>query len=262
VTTLRRLTAQTVPTRAQVTEATARLRAAVADLAAPTAGGKTEAAVLPLLSRAQLEGWSGLSMLYLCPLRALLNNLHPRLGTYAQWLGRRARVWHGDTPPTQRRRIVDDPPDLLLTTPESLESMLVSSRTDPHAFLGTVRAVVVDEIHAFAGDDRGVHLRSLLGRLTRIAPQPIQRIGLSATVGNPDELLGWLTASAPGPRRVLAPSRPPAPVSAGFSVVFGVGGGAAAGVVAFSSPGSAYSGPSHGIRKSKLRKSCGKLTGS
>lgn len=174
-------------------------------LIAPTAGGKTEAAMLPLLSRAQFETWSGISVLYVCPLRALLNNLEPRLDGYARWLGRRARVWHGDTTASARRSILVDPPDILLTTPESLEAMLVSARFDPHTALASVRAVVVDEIHAFAGDDRGVHLRSLLGRLAKIAGQPIQRIGLSATVGNPNELLQWLQGSASGVGRVITP---------------------------------------------------------
>lgn len=185
-------------------------------LVAPTAGGKTEAAVLPLLSRMQNLGWSKISLLYVCPLRALLNNLEPRLDGYARWLGRSARVWHGDTTAAARHRIVAERPDLLLTTPESLEAMLVSARLGPHDLLGTVRVVVVDEIHAFAGDDRGVHLRSLLDRLTRISGNPIQRIGLSATVGNPEELLGWLQGGrphepgvvitgAPGPRLSTEP---------------------------------------------------------
>ena len=74
-------------------------------LLAPTAGGKTEAAVFPLLTRMATERWTGISVLYVCPLRALLNNLHPRLAEYAAWLGRTAAVWHGDIGPTERRRI-------------------------------------------------------------------------------------------------------------------------------------------------------------
>src|SRR5262249_44537303 len=88
-------------------------------LIAPTAGGKTEAAVFPILSRMLTEHWTGFSVLYLCPLRALLNNLQPRLVHYFSLVGRRVAVWHGDVGPTERRRIVEDPPDLLLTTPES-----------------------------------------------------------------------------------------------------------------------------------------------
>ena len=82
-------------------------------LLAPTAGGKTEAAALPLLSRMANEGWRGLSVLYVCPLRALLNNLEPRLHGYATMLGRRASLWHGDVADTVRRRIVRIPPDTL-----------------------------------------------------------------------------------------------------------------------------------------------------
>lgn len=95
-------------------------------LLAPTAGGKTEAAVFPLLTRMNRHGWKGTSVLYVCPLKALLNNLHPRLRTYAEWLGRSAELWHGDVTTPRRRRILTDRPDILLTTPESLESMLVS----------------------------------------------------------------------------------------------------------------------------------------
>lgn len=161
-------------------------------LLAPTAGGKTEAAVFPLLTRMAAEDWTGTSVLYVCPLRALLNNLQPRLAGYAGWLGRRAGVRHGDTTAGARKRLVSDPPDVLLTTPESLEAMLVSTLTNPRALFGDLRAVVVDEIHAFAGDDRGWHLLGVLSRLETIAGRPLQRIGLSATVGNPTELLGWL----------------------------------------------------------------------
>lgn len=73
-------------------------------LLAPTAGGKTEAASFPVLTRAANEGWRGLLVLYVCPLRALLNNLEPRLNTYADWLGRRAQLWHGDTTQGKRKQ--------------------------------------------------------------------------------------------------------------------------------------------------------------
>ena len=146
-------------------------------------------------------------MLYLAPLKALLNNLVHRVDSYAQWLGRRAALWHGDTPESVRRRIRTDSPDFLLTTPESLEAMLISVKTDHTHMLGRVRAVVVDEVHAFAGDDRGWHLLAVLERLERLAGQRIQRIGLSATVGNPNALLTWLQGANPAdrPGRVVAP---------------------------------------------------------
>jgi ATP-dependent Lhr-like helicase len=176
-------------------------------LLAPTAGGKTEAACFPLLSAMAEQKWTGTSVLYLCPLKALLNNLAGRVDAYAQWLGRSAALWHGDTKESQRQRIRTDPPDILLTTPESLEAMLIGVKTDHARLLGSVRAVVVDEVHAFAGDDRGWHLLAVLERLERVTGRPIQRVGLSATVGNPDQLLRWLQGAGAGSRagRVVAP---------------------------------------------------------
>ncbi|MFI6131903.1 DEAD/DEAH box helicase [Micromonospora sp. NPDC051141] len=178
-------------------------------LLAATAGGKTEAAIFPLLTRMASEHWTGTSVLYLCPLKALLNNLHPRLERYAGWLGRTVALWHGDVSATARRRALWQRPDILLTTPESIESMLVSANVDHRLFLGGLRAVVVDEVHAFAGDDRGWHLSALLERLTRVTGHPLQRVGLSATVGNPDQLLTWLQGSGAGsrPGTVVAPDR-------------------------------------------------------
>lgn len=175
---------------------------------APTAGGKTEAAVLPVLSRMLTEGWRGLSVLYLCPIKALLNNLHIRLSRYATLVGRSCSVWHGDTSPTERARINREQPDILLTTPESLEVMLVSLKTDPVALFGQVRAIVVDELHAFAGDDRGWHMLSVLERVSRLAGRELQKIGLSATVGNPEYLLSWLRSGSTIPGEVVQPHAP------------------------------------------------------
>lgn len=180
-------------------------------LLAPTAGGKTEAAAFPLLTAMEQQRWTGLSVLYVCPLKALLNNLLPRLETYAGWVGRRVALWHGDTSAPARQRILSDPPDILLTTPESLEAMLVSVKVEQRQLFTGLRGIVVDEVHAFAGDDRGWHLLAVLERLTRVAGRPIQRIGLSATVGNPADLLTWLQGSGRGQRaaRVVAPAIAP-----------------------------------------------------
>ncbi|WP_410869982.1 DEAD/DEAH box helicase [Nocardia sp. A7] len=173
---------------------------------APTAGGKTEAVVFPLLSRMASEDWQGVSVLYVCPLRALLNNLGPRVAEYAAWLGRSSAVWHGDVSQPERQRIVANRPDILLTTPESLEAVLVSTKTDTRALFADLRVVVIDEVHSFAGDDRGWHLLAVLERLSRLAKRPLQRIGLSATVGNPAEMVEWLQGSSKDrPRAVVEP---------------------------------------------------------
>lgn len=174
-------------------------------LLAPTAGGKTEAAIFPVLSRICSMNWTGLSVLYVCPLKALLNNLHHRLEHYCRMVGRRCELWHGDVGQSQRNRIKSNPPDILLTTPESLEVMLISANPEGREMLRAIRVVIVDEIHAFAGDDRGWHLLAVLERIGRLGGREIQRIGLSATVGNPEELLQWLSGHCDGDRRVIQP---------------------------------------------------------
>ncbi len=172
---------------------------------APTAGGKTEAAVFPVLSRMLSEEWRGLTVLYVCPLRALLNNLHVRLESYGRLIGRTVGLWHGDSSQPERDRLLADPPDILLTTPESIESMLVSRRVDHRRWFANVRTVIIDEAHAFAGDDRGWHLLAVLERVGHLAGRELQRIALSATVGNPDDLLAWLTSTSTRPARVINP---------------------------------------------------------
>jgi ATP-dependent Lhr-like helicase len=172
-------------------------------LIAPTAGGKTEAAVLPVFSRMLEENWRGMSALYVCPLRALLNDLVLRLETLGRLLGRRVAVWHGDIGETQRRRIREEPPDLLLTTPESLEAMLLSTRVDERRLFADVRSLVVDEAHAFAGDDRGWHLLSVAARVERLAQRELQRIALSATIGNGEQVLEWLAGRGSADKEVV-----------------------------------------------------------
>ena len=175
-------------------------------LLAPTAGGKTEAAIFPILSRITEQHHEGLSVLYICPLRALLNNLHIRLQEYCAMVGLNCGIWHGDVGPSARNRIKRDQPDILLTTPESLEVMLISKQGEAREMLKGVRVVVIDEIHAFAGDDRGWHLLALLERIGVLAGREVQRIGLSATVGNPEQLLTWMAGHCHGTRCVVNPA--------------------------------------------------------
>jgi ATP-dependent Lhr-like helicase len=185
---------------------------------APTAGGKTEAAFFPLLSRMDAEDWRPVSVIYVAPLRALLNNQEARIERYAATLGRRAFKWHGDVTQSRKRAFLGDPADILLTTPESLEVMLMSARVPTERVFRNLRAVVIDEIHAFVGDDRGGHLSAILERLSRFCGQDIQRIGLSATVGNPDAILAWAAGSSNRPGEVIrAPGeRPEAKLAVDF----------------------------------------------
>lgn len=174
-------------------------------LLAPTAGGKTEAASFPVFSRMLTENWQGLSVLYICPIKALLNNLEQRLSYYGHLLGRTVGLWHGDISASRKAKIVASPPDILLTTPESLEVMLVSNKVDHQHFFANIQTVIIDEVHAFAGDDRGWHLLAVLERISVLAGRELQRLGLSATVGNPELLCDWLAGGCKSKRSVINP---------------------------------------------------------
>jgi ATP-dependent Lhr-like helicase len=173
---------------------------------AGTAGGKTEAALIPVIDAVLKGGLSGVCCICLSPLKALINDQEERMLALCTPAGLSVQKWHGDVPKGERSWGGCDPPHMLLTTPESLEVILL----DPFLAgdLRNLRFVIVDEVHAFAGDLRGVHLRCLLDRLDGAAGRPLQRIGLSATLGNPREVLAWF--SGPGRRAslVAVPSPP------------------------------------------------------
>jgi ATP-dependent Lhr-like helicase len=163
---------------------------------APTGSGKTEAALLPLIDKmVQDESRQGVSLLYITPLRALNRDLLKRLQVWSAKLGFTVEVRHGDTPAADRRRMAGKPPDLLITTPETLQAVLPGRRMRQH--LRHVKAVVVDEVHELAGDRRGVQLTVGLERLREARQERFQRVGLSATVGNPDEIAQFLGGSDP-----------------------------------------------------------------
>jgi ATP-dependent Lhr-like helicase len=178
-------------------------------LLAPTAGGKTESALFPLLSQMCSQRWAAPGIIYVCPLKALINNLAERLERYTRMLGRSSAIWHGDVSPGERKQARAEPPDILLTTPESLEGMLISTNPQMKAHLRNLQCVVVDEVHAFAGDDRGWHLLCVLERLRAQSGKDFQRIGLSATVGNPEVLLKWLTGTSSRAQTVVQPLSEP-----------------------------------------------------
>jgi len=176
---------------------------------APTAGGKTEAAMFPTLSRMVEDGPVGVGALYIAPIKALLNNQADRLGLYTEMVGLRRFVWHGDTPDHPRRQFLREPAELLMTTPESLEVMLVSKRVDEQRIFADLRTVIIDEVHALAGTDRGAHLMSVIERIARVSKHDVQRVGLSATVGNPDVILEWLQGTSKRPGRIVDPPKQP-----------------------------------------------------
>lgn len=190
-------------------------RGANAVVLAPTAGGKTEAAIFPILSgiledqEAAPGAPGGVAALYIAPIKALLNNQRERLGRYTEMVGLRRAVWHGDVSAAERRAFLREPTELLMTTPESLEVMLISPKVDTAALFAGLRWVVIDEIHAMAGTDRGAHLMSVLERIAPHSRHDVQRIGLSATVGNPEAILGWMQGSSRRAAVVVDLPRPP-----------------------------------------------------
>jgi ATP-dependent Lhr-like helicase len=173
-------------------------------LVAPTGSGKTEAVVLPILSRAFTQKWESLSILYVTPLRALNRDIDRRLQSLASVVGLTVGLRHGDTSQAERNRQSRKPPQLLVTTPETLQIMMTGSRLREH--LSNVRVVIIDEVHELAASERGAQLLVGIARVEEMAERRIQRIGLSATVGNPDEVARWLSPetgqaiSAPAPR--------------------------------------------------------------
>lgn len=172
---------------------------------APTAGGKTEASMFPTLSGLVANQPNGIGALYIAPIKALLNNQAERLGVYTQMVGLDRFVWHGDTNSYERKKFLREPTELLMTTPESLEVMLVSQTIDTAKLFADLRVVVIDEIHALAGSDRGAHLISVIERLAQLTRHDVQRVGLSATVGNPQEILTWLKGSSRREGKVVDP---------------------------------------------------------
>ncbi|HXY46936.1 MAG TPA: DEAD/DEAH box helicase [Thermoplasmata archaeon] len=166
-------------------------------LISPTGTGKTEAALLPLLSRRLAAPSDPISILYVTPLRALNRDLEHRLVTMVREVGLTAAVRHGDTPSAARTAQSRHPPDLLLTTPETLQILLVGRHL--RAALAHARTVVVDEVHELVGSDRGAQLALTLERLDALTGRTVRRIGLSATVGNPEEVARFLS---PAPRSI------------------------------------------------------------
>ena len=172
---------------------------------APTAGGKSEAALIPVMDDILKHGRAGVACLYLSPLKALINDQEDRFAAFCIPTSLSVMKWHGDVPKGSRSW-KDEPPHFLMITPESLEVLLQEPTLSFD--LRQVRFIIIDELHAFVETDRGAHLKVLLGRLDSLTGRTIQRIGLSATTGNPGEVLHWLSDDRHGSALVAVPPHP------------------------------------------------------
>ena len=163
----------------------------------PTASGKTEAALIPIFSDILDNKLEPVSVLYISPLKALINDMHYRIDKWCSHFNLTSFKWHGDVLKYEKDRFIKNPTDFLLITPESLEVIMMNRpEGQKRRIFENVRYILIDEIHYFAASDRGVQLNSLLNRISKYTANA-SVIGLSATVGNPDLIADWINLNKP-----------------------------------------------------------------
>lgn len=165
-------------------------------VAAATAAGKTEAAFFPILTHLLREEPEIGLVLYISPLKALINDQWGRLYDLCKSLEVPVVSWHGDVAANRKHQFLKHPQGILLITPESLEALFVLRGSAMPGLMAGLRYIVVDELHAFIGSERGKQLQSLLHRIDRISDHPVPRVGLSATLGDMGLAARFLRPSA------------------------------------------------------------------
>ncbi len=165
-------------------------------LTSSTASGKTEAAFFPILARLCEDMPSSVGVLYIAPLKSLINDQFGRLEELLDETGVKVTHWHGDVAQSHKTNLLKKPDGILQITPESLESMLINRPNDIIRLFGDLRYVVIDEIHTLTGSDRGNQIICQLCRIQRAIGRSPIRIGLSATVGDPKKAADWLSAGS------------------------------------------------------------------
>ncbi|ACL75326.1 DEAD/DEAH box helicase [Ruminiclostridium cellulolyticum] len=172
-------------------------------LAAGTASGKTEAAFLPVLTQLHEKPSSTIGVLYIGPLKALINDQFLRLDDLLKEVDIPVWHWHGDVSQSHKNRFMKDPRGILQITPESLESMIINRDNEISRIFGDLRFIIIDEVHVFMESDRGRQVLCLLERLSRYFEKEPRRIGLSATLGDYSLAEKWLGSGTK--RRVATP---------------------------------------------------------
>ena len=171
-------------------------------LTASTASGKTEAAFFPILTLLDEEPPGSVGVLYIAPLKALINDQFGRLNELCEEAGIPVHRWHGDVSQSQKRRLLKKPSGILQITPESLESLMINKHMEIPSLFGDLRFIVIDEIHSLLRGDRGLQTFCLIERMCRLAGCHPRRIGLSATIGNPEAAGEFLAAGSGRPTAI------------------------------------------------------------
>ena len=165
-------------------------------LTASTASGKTEAAFFPILTLLEEDPPQSVGVLYIAPLKALINDQFGRLNEVCEEAGIAVTRWHGDAAQSKKQKLLKNPSGILQITPESLESLMINKHMEIPSLFGDLRFIVIDEIHSLLRADRGLQTFCLIERLCALAGCSPRRIGLSATIGNPEDAGKFLAAGS------------------------------------------------------------------
>ena len=171
-------------------------------LTSSTASGKTEAAFFPILTDLYENPSNTVAVLYIAPLKSLINDQFSRMEDLLEESGIPVTHWHGDVAQSQKKSLLEHPQGILQITPESLESMLINRSNDIRRIFGDLRYVILDEVHTLTGTDRGNQILCQLARIDGLIGHMPRRIGLSATIGNPDLAATWLSGQTGKPTDV------------------------------------------------------------
>lgn len=173
-----------------------------------TASGKTEAALLPIITELDRDPPSSIGAIYIGPLKALINDQFFRITGLLEDSDIPAQSWHGDVSQSKKQRFLQRARGILQITPESLEAMLMHRTFELRRLFGDLRFVIIDEVHAFIDSDRGRQVMCQLERLERFQSTPARRIGLSATLGQPEIAMDWLRGrSSLGVAKIEGPGK-------------------------------------------------------